>query len=255
MMSSMDRNSNYRFRSSSPGLILREYNKPHYKHEHISRRQTYSYLKNEPSLGYLKRPIEPYDKPPTSPHFHHPSFSNQNSVLKSAGGRARSAMRVLVESIRNQTPRPKSLPRSINHKEPIELAHFPAAKPPGRNEKAKIERDDFPAPPYPFADPECRKRWSSCYENISVFDYDDQADGVEEKDDSRDKMKKEKEELIKISSCSGIGNILLQNLKHHEKLQKCKQFCIDPRNASRCPSASKEPAYKLRYHSVDRNSR
>ena len=61
----------YPFRSSSPGLILREYNKPRY--EDISRIYTYSYLTEEPTLGYLKRPIEPYDKPPTSPHFHRPT--------------------------------------------------------------------------------------------------------------------------------------------------------------------------------------
>lgn len=59
-------------RTGSPGLILREY-KQHQYPEDISRIYTYSYLTEEPTQGYLKRPIDPYDKPPTSPHFHRPS--------------------------------------------------------------------------------------------------------------------------------------------------------------------------------------
>ena len=55
----------------------------------------------------------------------------------------------LVESLRES--RPKS--PHMNNEEPIELAHFPDAHPPRPNEKPKIERDDFPAPPYPFTDP------------------------------------------------------------------------------------------------------
>jgi actin-binding LIM protein len=66
-----------------------------------------------------------------------------------------------VESIKSETPRPKS--PHMNNEEPIELAHFPAAKRPGPGEKPKIERDDFPAPPYPYTDPERRRRWSDSY--------------------------------------------------------------------------------------------
>lgn len=81
----------------------------------------------------------------------------QNSVRSSfgAGGKNRygskSAMKVLVDSIRSETPRPKS--PHMNNEEPIELAHYPAAKPPKPGEPPKIERDDFPAPPYPYTDP------------------------------------------------------------------------------------------------------
>ncbi|XP_065215240.1 actin-binding LIM protein 3-like isoform X3 [Planococcus citri] len=245
--SAVSETQHYPFRSSSPGLILREYNKPRY--EDISRIYTYSYLTEEPSLGYLKRPIEPYDKPPTSPHFHRPTSassirgSSRSSTLKSAGGK--SAMKVLVESIRSETPRPKS--PHMNNEEPIELAHFPAAKPPPRGEKAKIERDDFPAPPYPYSDPERRKRWSDSYKEVSISDDEDEVDRVERKEDGQHRIKKEEEELSKIAS--GIGKVFLQNLKEREKLQKWKQSHIDPRNASRCPSASKEPAYRLRYQS------
>jgi hypothetical protein len=64
---------------------------------------------------------------------------------------SKSGMKVLVDSIRTETPRPRS--PHMNNEEPIELAHFPAAKRPGPGEKPKIERDDFPAPPYPYTDP------------------------------------------------------------------------------------------------------
>ncbi|KAL6952782.1 Actin-binding LIM protein 3, partial [Sarracenia purpurea var. burkii] len=147
-------------------------------------------------------------------------------------------MKVLVESIRSETPRPKS--PHMNNEEPIELAHF---RLPNHllGEKAKIERDEFPAAPYPYSDPERRKRWSDSYKEVSISDDEDEVDRVE-KHDSQDKIKKEEEELSKIAS--GIGKVFLQNLKEREKLQKWKQSHIDPRNASRCPSASKEPAYR-----------
>lgn len=64
---------------------------------------------------------------------------------------SKSGMRVMAESIRSETPRPKS--PHMNNEEPIELAHFPDAKKPKPGEKPKIERDDFPAPPYPYTDP------------------------------------------------------------------------------------------------------
>lgn len=60
-------------------------------------------------------------------------------------------MKVMAESIRSETPRPKS--PHMNNEEPIELARIPDAKKPAPGEKSKIERDDFPAPPYPYTDP------------------------------------------------------------------------------------------------------
>lgn len=74
--------------------------------------------------------------------------SSKSSTLRS---NSRSGMCVLVESIRSETPRPRS--PHMNNEEPIELAHFPAGHPPQPGEKPKIERDDFPAPPYPYTDP------------------------------------------------------------------------------------------------------
>lgn len=60
-------------------------------------------------------------------------------------------------------------------------------------------------------------------------------------------MRKEEEELKKINS--GMGAVILKDLKEHAKYKKWKQLHIDPRNASRTPSASKELVFRLRYES------
>lgn len=60
-------------------------------------------------------------------------------------------------------------------------------------------------------------------------------------------LKKEEEELKKINT--GMSAVILKDLKEHAKYRKWKQSHIDPRNASRTPSASKEPMYRLRYES------
>ncbi|XP_046993366.1 actin-binding LIM protein 3 isoform X3 [Schistocerca americana] len=236
-------------RTGSPGLILREYKSNQY--DDISRIYTYSYLTEEPSLGYLRRPIDPYDKPPTSPHFHRPSSAHSRSSGKFTLSKAssKSGMKVLVDSIRSETPRPKS--PHMNNEEPIELAHYPAAKPPPPGEKPKIERDDFPAPPYPYTDPERRRRWSDTYKGVPVSDDEDEVDGKEKDDGEKKpedpKLKKEEQELSKIAT--GIGKVFLQNVREREKLRQWKMAHLDPRNASRTPSAAREPTYRLRYES------
>jgi len=47
-------------------------------------------------------------------------------------------MKVLVDAIRSETPRPKS--PGMNNEEPIELSHYPAAKKPPPGEQPKIDR-------------------------------------------------------------------------------------------------------------------
>lgn len=83
-------------------------------------------------------------------------------------------MKVLVDSIRSETPRPKS--PAMNNEEPIELSHYPAAKKPPPGEKPKIEREDFPAPPYPYTDPERRRRYSDSYKGMPASDDEDEVD-------------------------------------------------------------------------------
>lgn len=46
-----------------------------------------------------------------------------------------------------------------------------------------------------------------------------------------------------------MGAVILKDLREHAKYRKWKQSHIDPRNASRTPSASKELMYRLRYES------
>lgn len=58
------------------------------------------------------------------------------------------------------------------------------------------------------------------------------------------RIKKEEEELKKINS--GMGQVILKDLKEHAKYKKWKQNHMDPRNASRTPSANKELTYRLR---------
>lgn len=174
--------------------MLREYGRTSgagggggYGYDDISRIYTYSYLTDEPH--YLRKPIDPYDKTPVSPHFHRPT-SHGFHVVGGGGGvggggaggsysrppsrphsRNKTAMKVLVDSIRTESPRPKS--PGMNNEEPIELSHYPAAKKPPPGEKPKIERDDFPAPPYPYTDPERRRRFSETYTGVPVSDDDD----------------------------------------------------------------------------------
>lgn len=47
----------------------------------------------------------------------------------------------------------------------------------------RIERDDFPAPPYPYTDPERRRRWSESSKRISVSDVNDYDDRKYERRD------------------------------------------------------------------------
>lgn len=236
-------------RTTSPGLILREYNRHGF--EDIARIYTYSYLTDEPH--YLRKPIEPYDKAPVSPHFHRPNqygSGHRSTSGSRSHSRSRSAMKMMVDSIRSETPRPKS--PGMNNEEPIELSHYPGAKKPPPGEKPKIERDDFPAPPYPYTDPERRRRYSDSYKNIESDDeVDHHAKNKEEQDKENHaemRLQKEEEELSKLKS-SGMGKVILKDLQEHKKYEHWKRENLDPRNASRTPSASKEPTYRLRYES------
>ncbi|XP_055699830.1 actin-binding LIM protein 1 isoform X1 [Phlebotomus papatasi] len=233
-------------RTISPGLMLREYGRHGYGYEDISRIYTYSYLTDEPH--YLKKPIDPYDKAPVSPHFHRPHSATGGTISMPSSrphSRNKSAMKVLVDSIRSETPRPKS--PAMNNEEPIELSHYPGAKKPPPGEKPKIERDDFPAPPYPYTDPERRRRYSDSYKGVPVSDDEDETDAAATANNKIERLKKEEEELAKMNS--GMGAVILKDLKEHARYTKWKQQHLDPRNASRTPSASKEPLYKLRYES------
>ncbi|MCL4123442.1 UNVERIFIED_CONTAM: hypothetical protein GTU68_031119, partial [Idotea baltica] len=116
--------------------------------------------------------------------------------------------------------------------------------PPSDGQKPRIERDDFPAPPYPYTDPERRRRWSGSSKGVSIDETDD---GIEEDEvpPIDIKLKKEEVELSKIST--GIGKVFLQQVKEREKIRAWRASHIDPRNASRTPSANKEPGHRMRF--------
>lgn len=118
------------------------------------------------------------------------------------------------------------------------MSHYPAAYKPPPGTKPKIERDDFPAPPYPYTDPgthttvachvyisfeghrmfhltdvaslnvsERRRRWSDTYKGVA--DSDDEADGnMNGKLNGHvdPKLRREEHELAKIET--GIAQVL-----------------------------------------------
>ncbi|KAK2587154.1 hypothetical protein KPH14_002911 [Odynerus spinipes] len=233
----------YPARTGSPGLILREYGRG--GPEDVSRIYTYSYLTETPSQGYLRRPIQPYDKPPTSPHFHRPSSSRS---IRSSGGRSsRSGMRALVDALSETRPKSPAAGSQVDNDEPIELAHYPDAMKPPPGAQPPIERDDFPAPPYPYTDPERRRRWSDTYKGVPASDDEDEVDNKTYIKEVEQKLKKEHDELSKIDT--GIAKVFLQDREKDRENLRHKAANVDPRNASRTPSAAREPTYRLRYES------
>lgn len=96
-------------------------------------------------------------------------WSAASRSIRSSGGRSsRSGMRALVDAL--SETRPKSPAGSqVDNEEPIELAHYPDAMKPPPGAQPPIERDDFPAPPYPYTDPERRRRWSDSYKVLKWF--------------------------------------------------------------------------------------
>ncbi|XP_066946544.1 actin-binding LIM protein 2-like isoform X24 [Macrobrachium rosenbergii] len=230
------------YRTCSPGLILREY-KSSQSPVDITRIYTYSYLTAEPSQGYLKRPLDPYDRPPPkSPHFHRPPPDCRKLSLPKTNSRL--GMRVLVDQMQTETPRPKS--PHMNNEEPIALSHYPGGRKPPSGDVSRIERDDFPAPPYPYTDPERRRRWSGSTKAVSIDETDEATELEDDETLLEDpKLKKEEAELSKIAT--GIGKVFLQQVKEREKIRAWKATHLDPRNASRSPAADREPGNKLRF--------
>ena len=141
----------------------------------------------------------------------------------------------------------------MNNEEPISLSTYPDAKPAPDNELAKIDREDFPAPPYAFTDPERRKKYS---QQTRKDDEEEEVDKDVIVDPGKaaaaarldQQARKEAEELKKISS--GIANVFLHDIEERSKHRHDKgRRGIDPRNASRTASATREPFLPPRYGS------
>ena len=220
------------YRSQSPGI-------PSY---------AYSYLRQGArSVSSLRRPIDPYDRKASHPpmHFHVPDKIRKGSVLP-ARPSSRTGMRALVNNLQATSPRPRS--PHMNNEEPIEMSHYPDGKREAER-VAPIERDDFPAPPFLYADLERRRRWS---EPMKKEHEEDDSAGVEipqEVDEIDAKLRTQEETLRKISNGSSMGRVFLDTVKQREKINAQRRAFIDPRSYARTPSATREPQFRLRYDS------
>ncbi|OQV26105.1 hypothetical protein BV898_00230 [Hypsibius exemplaris] len=162
-------------------------------------------------------------------------------------------------------------PRSphMNNEEPITLSTYPDARPVPLTEEPKIERPDFPAPPYPYTDPERRRRYSESAKKSSAAaatsdtEELDMSQAVQDDDEDdvivdpgkaaeaareAEHARREAQELKKIST--GIGKVFLHDVEARAKNRQGKwRQGIDPRNASRTASANREPHTAPRYGS------
>jgi len=262
----------------------------------------------------LKRPIDPYDRKISTPamHFHvpptnadgtRPSSRQMNAYTSNLYGRksrshSRTGMKVLVDQLDNQTPRARS--PYMNNEEPIKLSLYPDGVDPDldngdnvqsgetaevtdgatkkRRRKLPIERDDFPAPPFPYPSSRRdqkkrkyrRRRWRSepgrrfhglpktNTTDVSSTDEDSHDEDSPYEDSSSDVDQKEVEEIDKkidkteaeLRKCStGIANVFLQDMEKERERQKMALHSkmIDPRSAARTAAANRMPHYKLRY--------
>lgn len=199
---------------------------------------TYMYLMPEPSQGYLKQPISPH--PPPAPQFHTPQ--GPVKIRRSRISILKTGMQKLTEKLKDdeEHPRPKS--PHMDNEEPIEMAHYPGAKLPLQGTVPPIDRDDFPAPPFPYAVEELKRR-------LSCSDLEDEGeDEADAQPANEEKVRKVEEELKKIEPDSSIVHVVIQDLEESAKKTKLPTHW-DPRSASRTPSAKKLPHLRCRYES------
>ncbi|VDD94028.1 unnamed protein product [Enterobius vermicularis] len=206
-------------------------------HSHFGQHLTYMYLLPEAEQTYLKHPIPPH--PPQPPQFHAPQ--GPVKIRKSRMSMLKTGMQRLTEDLeKNSVPRAKS--PHMDNEEPIEMAHYPAGHAPDPGIVPPIEREDFPAPPYPYAVEELKRRLSSSsVENDDDSDDYDEADKIDE-----EKLKRAVEQLDPYDKESSIAHAIKQNLEEAHKKQRLPLHW-DPRNASRTPSAKKMPHLRFRY--------
>ena len=204
-----------------------------------------SYLRQGRSVSSLRRPIEPYDRKSSHPpmHFHVPRDKTRKISVVSGRSSSRTGMRALVETIQAESPRPRS--PHMNNEEAIEMSHYPDGRKSQAENTVPIERDDFPAPPFLYADEARRRRWSEPMQKEDEVDDADKNGG----DVEGDRLKKEATELRKISTGSSLGKVFLDTVKQREKINAERRAFVDPRSYARTPSATREPHNRLRYDS------
>ncbi|CAJ0575945.1 unnamed protein product, partial [Mesorhabditis spiculigera] len=198
---------------------------------------TYTYLLPDAEETNLKHPIPPHD--PQAPQFHVPQ--GPIKIRKSRMALLKTGMQRLTEDmVKDQLPRAKS--PHMDNEEPIELAHYPAAQVPDPKTLPAIEREDFPAPPFPYAVEELRRRLSTSSVENEISSDEEDGDHAH---DNEEKLKKTVKQLEQYED-SSIAAVIRQNIEESQKKQKL-HLHWDPRNASRTPSAKKMPHLRFRY--------
>lgn len=239
-MSSTMSELHYGSRASSPGgSMLRDY-----RSQSPGIPFAYSYIRQGRSVSSLRKPIDPYDRKASHPpmHFHVPQDKTRKVTITPRSS-SRSGMRAMIETLQHTSPRPRS--PHMNNEEPIEMSHYPDGKKVEEEHVVPIERDDFPAPPFLYADEQRRRRWSEPMKKEDSVDIgpppDHQLDA---------KLKNQEETLRKISKGgSGLGKVFLDTVQQREKMNAQRRAFIDPRSYARTPSATREPQFRLRYDS------
>lgn len=84
-------------------------------------------------------------------------------------------------------------------------------------------------------------------QGVPASDDEDEVDNKTYIKEVEEKLKKEQNELSKIDT--GIAKVFLQDREKDRENLRHKAANVDPRNASRTPSAAREPTYRLRYES------
>ncbi|VDN91078.1 unnamed protein product, partial [Brugia pahangi] len=219
------------------GLLNDAREEPKY-HSHFGQHLTYMYLLPEAEQTYLKQPIPPH--PPQLAQFHTPQ--GPIKIRKSRLSMLKTGMQRLTEDLEKSAPRPRS--PHMDNEEPIEMAHYPAGHAPEPGIVPPIERADFPAPPYPYALDDVKRRlsWSS----VENDDDDDEDDYDESNRINDEKLRRAVEQLDTYDKDSSIARVIKQNLEEVHKKQRLPLHW-DPRNASRTPSAKKMPHLRFRY--------
>jgi actin-binding LIM protein len=187
---------------------------------------------------HLNQTISPHPPPPAQ--FYTPKAPIK--IRKSRLATLKTGMQRLTEDM-DKASQPRAKSPHMDNEEPIELAHYPGAHEPDPNEVPAIERDDFPAPPYPYAVEELKRRLSSSSVENDDDEDDDYGDQVKV---DEEKIKRNVQALDKYDKESSIAHVLRQNIEESQKKQRLPLHW-DPRNASRTPSAKKMPHLRFRY--------
>ncbi|XP_070540344.1 actin-binding LIM protein 2-like isoform X10 [Ptychodera flava] len=220
---SMNSTSPSRLSVSSPSTTMGSPSTPNINQSYLS--PTYS--------GGYAYPRSPTSPEPKAQNFHRPdyvspekefSFSNVPKLQKCPPKNKPRPVSTYTQ-IFNRRP-PGHIDKELSN-ELVKMSRFPGASKPPPSEVPKIEREDWPGPPATV-----NRARAKSMTDVDKATEEDERKFQEVVDQEVGKMK------------SPLGKVILK-----EKLveEKHKAEHIDPRNASRTPSADHEPPIKPRY--------